>query len=461
MLQTEYEQNKPPNIIYILADDLGYGDLSCYGQEKFGTPHIDDLARRGIRFTHHYAGSTVCAPSRSVLMTGLHTGHTPIRGNREVLPEGQAPLPADARTLAECLKEAGYVTGAFGKWGLGFPGSEGDPLKQGFDRFYGYNCQRVAHHAYPAYLWDGDRKVNLPGNDWIRTSVYAPDLIQQEAMEFIRHNKDTTFFLYLPVILPHAELIVPWDSLNLDFRGAFPEEPFAGGPGAAYGPGMVTGQYCSQDQPRATFAGMVQRLDVYVGQISALLRDLGIEEETLVMFSSDNGPHREGGADPDFFDSSGGLRGIKRDLYEGGLRVPLVVSWPGTVEGGRVSGHISAFWDLLPTLGEVAGFDAGETDGLSFLPELLGKEQSEPDFLYWEFHEQGGKQAILQWPWKAVRLNVGEHADAPVELYNLSDDPGERTNLADAHPTTAEDMVRLLDQAHRPSAEFRFGRSVE
>ncbi len=454
-------QAGPPNIIYILADDLGYGDLGCYGQEKFTTPHLDQLAASGIRFTRHYAGSTVCAPSRSVLMTGLHTGHTPVRGNQEVRPEGQWPLADSVKTLAEWLKETGYVTGAFGKWGLGFPGSEGDPVNQGFDLFFGYNCQRYAHRYYPEYLWENQQKVFLPGNDWTTTGTYAPDVIQEKTLEFIRAHKDTSFFAYVPVTIPHAELIVPDDEWLANYVGKFPEEPYTGRPGADYGPDMVIGMYCSQAQPHATFAAMVTRLDHYVGEIVQTLEELGIAEHTLILFTSDNGPHEEGGANPGFFNSSGGLRGVKRDLYEGGIRVPFIVSWPGTIEQGRTSDHVSAFWDVLPTLGELAGFIPRANDGISFLPELLGKEQKEHDFLYWEFHERGGKQAILAGRWKAVRLGVGMDPHGPLELYDLETDPGEEHNVADAHPDLVEKFSRLMEEQRVPSLKFNFGRPAD
>jgi len=448
---------EPPNIIYILADDLGYGDLSCYGQEKFSTPHLDQLAREGIRFTRHYSGSTVCAPSRSVLMTGLHTGHTPIRGNREVKPEGQAPLPASVETMAELLKDAGYVTGAFGKWGLGFPGSEGDPVKQGFDYFFGYNCQRYAHRYYPTYLWENTEKYYLDGNDWAHTVTYAPDVIQEKTLEFIRENRDRNFFAYVPIVIPHAELIVPEDDIYSKYLGVFPEKPYVGRPGADYGPDMEIGMYCSQDHPHATFAAMVHRIDLYVGQIVSELEELGLAENTLVLFTSDNGPHREGGADPAFFGSSGGLRGVKRDLYEGGIRVPFLVSWPGTIEAGRTSDHISAFWDVLPTLADLCGFHIKETDGLSFLPELLGKEQEAHELLYWEFHEQGGKQALLKDEWKAVRLQVGKDPKGPLELYRLENDPLEENNVASAYPELVKEFSILMEKERRASESFNFG----
>jgi len=446
-----------PNFIYILADDLGYGDLSCYGQKRFATPHLDQLASAGIRFTRHYSGSTVCAPSRSVLMTGLHTGHTPVRGNQEVKPEGQWPLADSVITLAESLKEAGYVTGAFGKWGLGFPGSEGDPVNQGFDLFFGYNCQRYAHRYYPEYLWENEEKVMLPGNDWSSTETYAPDVIQEKTLEFIRNNRDTSFFAYLPIVIPHAELIVPEDEILQLYLGKYPEEPYVGRPGADYGPDMVIGMYCSQENPHATFAAMVHRIDLYVGQIVELLEELGIAENTLIMFTSDNGPHREGGADPEFFHSSAGLRGIKRDLYEGGVRVPMIAYWPGTIEEGRVSDHVSAFWDVFPTLSDLTGFEMQQSDGISFLPTLLGEEQPTHKFLYWEFHERGGKQAILSDPWKAVRLGVGKDPDGPLELYNLDEDPFEENNVADKHPELVEKFATMMKEERIPSAKFNFG----
>jgi len=390
-------------------------------------------------------------------MTGLHTGHTPIRGNREVRPEGQVPLPDSAITLAELLKEEGYVTGAFGKWGLGFPGSEGDPVNQGFDHFFGYNCQRYAHRYYPEYLWDNSEKFYLEGNDWSSTVTYAADLIQERTLDFIRKNRDTTFFAYVPVTIPHAELIVPDDSIIQEYLGKFPEIPYVGRPGADYGPEMEIGMYCSQPHPHATFAAMVQRLDSYVGQIMKTVEELGIAENTIIMFTSDNGPHEEGGADPGFFNSSGGLRGIKRDLYEGGIRVPFIVSWPGTIEGGRESDHISAFWDVVPTLAELTGFELDETDGISFLPELMGKQQSPHELLYWEFHERGGKQAVLKDGWKAIRLNVGDDPEGQLELYNLETDPAEKQNVADEHPELVTEFSRIMKDERVPSKEFNFG----
>jgi arylsulfatase A-like enzyme len=355
------------------------------------------------------------------------------------------------------MKEAGYVTGAFGKWGLGFPGSEGDPVRQGFDVFFGYNCQRYAHRYYPEYLWENQEKVFLPRNDWSATETYAPDLIQEKTLEFIRSHKDTSFFAYVPIVIPHAELIVPDDGIYRKYLGKFPEEAYVGRPGADYGPDMIIGMYCSQEHPHATFAAMVSRIDRYVGEIVRVLEEEGIAGNTLIMFTSDNGPHEEGGADPEFFHSSGGLRGVKRDLYEGGVRVPFIASWPGTIERGRVSDHVSAFWDVLPTFSDLAGFETPKCDGISFLPELLGEEQESHSLLYWEFHERGGKQAILSDPWKAVRLEVGQNPQGALELYNLVEDPKEEHNVADAYPELVEKFARMMEEERIPSAKFNFG----
>jgi arylsulfatase A-like enzyme len=360
-----------PNIVYILADDLGYGDLSCNGQKRFLTPNIDRLASEGMVFTQHYAGCTVCAPSRSSLMTGQTTGHTPIRGNKEWKPEGQWPMPAKTFTIAEMLKEAGFVTGAFGKWGLGYPGSEGDANMQGFDEFYGYNCQRLAHNYYPAHLWDNQHKVMLKGNEGDKFSEYAPDLIHQKALKFMELNKDKPFFLYYPNTIPHAELLLPERNLQ-EFRGKLlPEKSFKGAePGD---PGFRIGAYGTQPESHAAFAAMVTLLDKQVGDILDKLKELGLDKNTLVIFSSDNGPHLEGGADPDYFDSNGPLKGYKRDLYEGGIRVPMIARWPGKIEPATKTDLISAFWDVMPTLADLIGAEiTGNIDGISFLPTLLG-----------------------------------------------------------------------------------------
>lgn len=434
-----------PNIVYILLDDAGYGDLSCYGQKKFQTPHIDRLAAEGMRFTQHYSGSTVCAPTRSVLMTGLHTGHTPVRGNKEVQPVGQHPMPGSALTIAEHLKQAGYATGAFGKWGLGFPGSEGDPLAQGFDRFYGYNCQRKAHTYYPPEIQDNDRRVP------VGEGVYAHDLIMDQAFAWLRSRKGRPFFCYLPVTIPHAALHVPEEDAA-PFRKRFSEFE------------DVIGRYSGPNirNPPAMFAGMMTRLDRQIGELMALLMELNLDGNTIVMLSSDNGPHREGGHRPEFFNSNGGLTGFKRDLTEGGIRAPLIVRWPGRVRAGTTSDLMSAHWDVFPTLCDVAGIEIPEQlDGISFLPTLLnqGSKQQKHDFLYWEFHERGGKRAVRFGEggrWKAIQINLNKPKPSDISLYDLNADPTEKDDLASEEPGMIERARQLFDEAHRTNPVWKF-----
>ncbi len=460
-----------PNIIYILADDLGYGDLGSYGQENIRTPNLDRMASEGIRFTNHYAGSTVCAPSRAVLMTGLHTGHAPIRGNREIMPIGQYPLQYGTVTFPKILQEAGYTTGGFGKWGLGYPGSEGQPTLQGFDRFFGFMCQRRSHFFYPEFLFNDVcgmpvERVYLEGNRVedastenfqrpgsgppIERGQYSQDVITEEALLFIEENRDNPFFLYVPSQIPHASLTVPGDdlALYLDENGEsiFDEDtshPF--------------GAYTVQSMPKAAYAAMVTRLDRYVGQILEKLEELGIADNTLVMFTSDNGSYTEGGYHYSMHDSNAPLRGGKRDLYEGGIRVPLIAWWPGKIEPGTVSDHISAFEDMMPTFSELAGMRVPPNiDGVSMVPALMGdaENQQQKEYLYWEFHAQGGKQAVRKGPWKAVRLGVMENRDAPIELYNLEEDISEQNNVATQYPDIVEEMDRIMREAHVPSELF-------
>jgi arylsulfatase A-like enzyme len=437
--------DKRPNVVFIVADDLGYGDLSCYGQEKFQTPNIDRLALNGMRFTQFYSGATVSAPSRCNLVTGMHTGHAAIRGNQEVQPEGQWPLPAGTRTIFSMFKEAGYATGAFGKWGLGFPGSEGAPENQGVDVFFGYNCQRLAHNYYPAYLWHNDQKVELPENDNGAFGVYSQDLIQEHTLRFIENHKDKPFFLYVPCILPHAELLVPEDSIIRKFRGLYPETPFNG---MDDGPNFRTGGYCSQAEPKATFAAMVYRLDVYVGQIIEKLKEEGLYENTLIFLTSDNGPHREGGADPDFFNSNGIFRGYKRDLYEGGIRVPMIVSWHGRVTSGTESDLAATFWDMMPTFSEIIGTNEKPGDGLSILPTLTGQGiQKQHAYLYFEFLEQGGKQAVRKGNWKLIHLDV-QREESRYELYNIAADPSEVHNVIALYPAIASELKTIMANEH-------------
>jgi arylsulfatase A-like enzyme len=455
--QVQHSEEEPvqPNIIYILADDLGYGDLSCNGQTKFQTPNIDRLAAQGMLFTQHYSGATVCAPSRSALMTGLHTGHTPIRGNKGVPPEGQYPLADSVVTLPEILQQAGYKTGAFGKWGLGPVASEGDPNNQGFDQFYGYNCQSLAHNYYPRHLWHNQNKVLLDENAGKNKEIYAPDLIQQQVISFMESNQQGPFFLYYANVIPHAELIAPEPYME-KFRGMFdPEKAYQG---YDDGPKYRLGPYESQPESHAAFAAMVTYLDDCVGQILSKLEELNLTENTIIMFTSDNGPHLEGGADPDYFDSNGIYRGYKRDLYEGGIRVPMIVQWPGTVGAGTTSDHISAFWDVLPTLADLSGADQLKgIDGLSFAPTLLGQgKQLEHDYLYWEFHEKGGRRAVRKDQWKLVQYQVGNPDETTTELFNLDSDPGETTNLAEDQPEIYRDLYQKMLDARTTNPVFQF-----
>ncbi len=446
------------NIIFILADDLGYGDLSFLGQQYIETSNIDRLAKEGMFFTNHYSGATVCAPSRSSFLTGLHTGHTPIRGNSEVQPEGQYPMPDSVATVAKVLEDAGYKTGAFGKWGLGFIGTSGDPNQQGFEQFYGYNCQRYAHRYYPAHLWHNSEKIVLEGNGWKEKTVYAPDEIQEKTISFIENNKDNPFFLFMPIVMPHAELAAPEDEIIQKYRTKFGDEkPYIAGKNADYGPDMNIPAYQSHPTPHAAFAAMVERMDVYVGEVLAKLDELGLTENTLIIFASDNGAHQEGGADPDFFDSNGQFRGHKRDLYEGGVRTPMIAWWPGTIEAGSQTDHISAFWDLFPTFAEVAGSKApAYIDGISFLPELLGeKDQKQHEYLYWEFHEQGGKQAVRQGKWKAIKLQVFGSDQPTIELYDLSLDIGEENNIASKNPEKVAELEVLMNSSHTTNPVFK------
>ena len=448
------QEVKTPNVIFILADDLGYGDLGCTGQTHFETPEIDALAASGVMFTQHYAGCSVSAPSRSSLVTGLHSGHSPIRGNKEIMPEGQYPLPAGTFNVFRMMKNQGYATGVFGKWGLGYPGSEGRPSAQGVDEFFGYNCQRMAHTYYPEYLWHNDEKFLLEGNAGENASDYAQYLIHDRSLDFIRENADKPFFLMITAVLPHAELRIP-EKEKEQFKGKFQPEKVYGGcvPGSA---GNKAGDYARQEECHEAFAAMVSLLDRQVGDVRRLLDSLGIADNTLVIFTSDNGPHSEGGADPEYFRSSGGFRGIKRDLYEGGIRVPFIASWPGVIEEGVSNGHISAFWDFLPTMAELSGADVPVcTDGISYLPSLTGRgRQTEHEYLYWEFHESGGRQAVRQGDWKYVVYNVKENPVA--ELYNLAADPAETVNLVSEHPDIVKRMHDLLSSARTESDVFKF-----
>ena len=413
-----------------MADDLGYGDLSCYGQKKFTTPNIDKLAKEGLRFTQYYSGSTVCAPSRCALMTGFHMGHAYIRGNKGGKDAGLRP---EDTTIAEVLKNSGYATGMFGKWGLGGVDSTGAPEKKGFDEFFGYLSQVHAHEYYTDYLYRNSEKIHYD------KPPYRHDVIFENALNFVRKHKAQPFFLYLPVTIPHAGLQVPEDSLQ-EFRGKFPETPWGkGGSG-----------YARQEKPHAAFAAMITRLDRDVGRLSSLLKELGIDDNTVIFFTSDNGPHHEGGGDPEFFNSSGGLRGIKRDLYEGGIRMPMIVRWPGKIKAGKTTDHIAAHWDFPATACDIAGIPLRKSnDGISMLPTLLGKRQKQHDYMYWEFFEGGFKQAVRLDDWKAVK------SGGRLELFNLKNDLSEKNDVALKNPKIVATMEQILKEARTDSAIWK------
>ena len=480
------QKSKRPNIIFILADDLGYGELGCYGQELIETPHIDALATSGMRFTQHYSGSPVCAPSRCVLLSGKHTGHAYIRGNHEWRErgevwdyhamiadstlEGQYPLPANTTNIASLLQEAGYRTGMIGKWGLGAPHTDGIPTRQGFDFFCGYNCQRQAHTYYPVHLWLNEERLYL-GNDTVAPharleagqdpldpdsyapytlATYAPDVMFKEMKQFIEDKSNDPFFFYWASPIPHMALQAPQRWVDYYVEKFGDEEPYKGENG-----------YFPSRYPRATYAAMVSYLDERVGELVQTLKEQGLYENTLIIFSSDNGPTFNGGTDSPWFNSGGPFlseRGWgKAYLHEGGIRVPMVASWPGKIAPGTSSEHISAFWDLLPTLCEAAGVEPpADVDGISYLSELLGTgKQEQHPYLYWEFPSYGGQQAVRMGEWKAIRKNILE-GDLDIELYNLEDDIQEQLNVASEYPGVIQEIEQILEQAHVSSQLERF-----
>jgi arylsulfatase A-like enzyme len=429
-----------PNIIFILADDLGYGDLSCYGQKNFTTPQLDRLAAEGMRFTQHYCGSTVCAPSRACLLAGQHTGHVYQRANGNL---AFRPDPQDL-CIARLLKDAGYQTAMIGKSGLSCrTANQHHPNEKGFDHFFGFLSHSAAHRQFPKSLIRDGKCVRYADNQGKEGAEYAGDLFLADTLAYIdEHAGGEPFFLHLSFTQPHADLAVPakWRD---PFVGKFEETPFQGGAGAE--------GYRAESHPKATFAGMVTHLDDAVGQVLAKLREKGIAQNTLVLFANDNGAMSEGGWSREYFNSSGPLRGGKRDMYEGGIRTPLIAWWPGRIAAGATSDHVSAFWDFVPTACELAGAEApADTDGLSYLPTLLGRaaEQRRHDYLYWEFYEQGGKQAVRRGSWKAVRLNALDPEKAVVELYDLDHDRGEKDNVAAAHPDIVSQLTALMREAH-------------
>lgn len=458
-------KKQQPNIIYIYADDLGYGELGCYGQQKIKTPNLDRIAKEGMRFTQHYTGTPVCAPARCMLMTGKHGGHSYIRGNYELggfedsTEGGQMPLPEGTFTIAKLLKQAGYVTGAIGKWGLGMANTTGDPNRQGFDYFYGYLDQKQAHNFYPTHLWENGKWDTLdnpfiyvhrpiPKNspdtafDYYKGKDYSLTKMAEKTLHFIRQHKNEPFFLYLPYTGPHVSLQAPDEAVK-EYIGLFDEKPYYGEHG-----------YAPAKYPLSTYAAMITYMDAQVGKIMALLKELKLDDNTIVMFSSDNGAtFNTGGVNTEFFNSVGGLRGRKQDLYEGGIREPFIARWPGKIPAGKISGLISVQVDMMATLSDITGVKAPENDGISFLPTLLGKEeqQKKHTYLYFEFPEKGGQVAIRMGRWKGVKSNMKKNKHAPWELYDLAMDEKETTDIASQHPELVQQFERILQKEHQPS----------
>lgn len=487
----EDDQPEKPNIIYILADDLGYGELGAYGQEKIETPNIDALAEAGIKFTDHYSGAPVCAPARYMLMTGKHPGHAYIRSNHEwgergdvwsyekmaanPMLEGQFPIPGSTVTIGKLLQGAGYKTGAIGKWGLGAPSTEGVPTNQGFDFFFGYNGQRQAHTYYPIYLWRNNTRVALrnqlvPPHQDLPDSAdphdpesyalfhdqpdYSADLMHDEAIRFIERNQSEPFFLYLPTPIPHVSLQAPEKWIHY-YRNKFgKEEPY------------TQGSYVPVQYPKATYAAMISYMDEKIGEIVQKLKDLDLYENTLIIFSSDNGPTNVGGVDPDYFVSAGPFPNsmndearIKGHVYEGGIRVPMIAAWEGVIPAGSTTDHVSAFWDVLPTLCEIADVASpNDIDGISFLPVLKGDKENQKnhEFLYWEFPSYGGQQAVRMGNWKGIRKNIISNGNLEIELYNLDNDIREESNVADQYPEIVNKIREIMKEEHTVPELSRF-----
>lgn len=454
-----------PNIIYIYADDLGFGELGCYGQQKIKTPNLDKIAKEGMRFTQHYTAAPVCAPARCMLMTGKHSGHSYIRGNYELggfedsTEGGQMPLPEGTFTIAKLMKQAGYTTAAIGKWGLGMNNNTGDPNKQGFDYFYGYLDQKQAHNFYPTHLWENGKWDTLrnsfiyvhrpiPKNssdaafDYYKGKDYSVTKMAEKTLGFIRENKSKPFFLYLPYTGPHVSLQAPDEAVK-EYIGKFEEQPYFGEKG-----------YAPTKYPLSTYAAMITYMDKQIGKIMALLKELNLDENTIVMFSSDNGTTFDvGGVNGEFFNSVGGLRGRKQDLYEGGIREPFIARWPGKISAGKTTSLISAQFDLMATLSDVTGVKAWHNDGISFLPTLLGKDkqQKKHEYLYFEFPEKGGQAAIRMGNWKGVKSNMKKDKNSQWEIYDLSTDEKETTDVSAQHPDLIEKFEKILKTEHQSS----------
>ncbi len=454
-----------PNIIFIYADDLGVGEIGVYGQQKIRTPHLDRLAKEGVKFNQFYTGTPVCAPARCMLMTGRHGGHSYIRGNYELggfpdsLEGGQMPLPEGTLTVARMLKQAGYATGAIGKWGLGMHYSTGSPNRQGFDYFYGYLDQKQAHNFYPTHLWEnsGRDTLNNPpidvhkridpataadGDfDYFKGKEYAVDAMTGKAVDFIRKHRKAPFFLYLPYTIPHVSLQAP-DAAVKQYIGQFPEKPYYG-----------QQSYAAAKYPLSTYAAMITYLDAQVGIIMELVKKLGLDGNTVIMFSSDNGATFNGGVDAKFFNSVSGLRGLKMDLYEGGIREPFIARWPGKIPANTQSDLVAVQYDMMATFAAIAGIPAPENDGISLLPEMTGNRgsQAKRSYLYFEYPEKGGQLAIRMGKWKAVKTGLKQNRHKPWELYDLSADPSESKDIASQHPDLLRQLDEIVKKEHRPA----------
>lgn len=458
-------QTSKPNIIYIYADDLGYGELGCYGQQKIKTPRLDQLAKEGMRFTRHYSSAPVCAPSRCMLLTGKHPGHSYIRGNYELggfadsLEGGQMPLPENTVTIAHLLKNKGYTTGLVGKWGLGMHYTSGNPNAQGFDYFYGYLCQKQAHNYYPTHLWENGkwdtlnnpvisvhRKTDRPAStdeeyNYYKGNEYAPDKMTEKAIAYIDKNKHNPFYLYLSYPMPHLSLQVPDGALK-EYLGKFDESPY-----------NTSGSYAMHKYPLSAYAAMITYLDTQVGIVLDKIIAAGLEENTIILFSSDNGTTFSKGVDAKYFNSTAGLRGLKMDLYEGGIRVPFIAKWKGKIKAGSTSDHVSVQYDLMATLNELIRLKAPANDGISYLPTLLGKtnQQKKKEYTYFEYPENGGQLAIHLNDWKAVKTNIKTDKKAAWQVYNLKDDPYETKDVAADHPELKTRFDQIVLKEHRNS----------
>lgn len=439
------EKVEKPNIIYILADDLGYGDLGCYGQKVIQTPRLDEMAANGLKFTQHYSGSTVCGPSRSCLLTGLHTGHSYVRGNGTVTVRAN---PHDM-IFPVALKKVGYSTAMIGKSGLACNSDDGAiPNAKGFDEFFGFTSHTQAHWYYPTYLWDNGKEVKYPNNTLHEGDNYSSDRVMDRALKYIEDQKDGPFFLHLAFQIPHASLRAK-EEWKAKYRPILKEELL---------PPKKHPHYSYEREPKTTFAAMISYMDDNVGRVVDKLKELGLDKNTLIMFASDNGAMQEGGHKRDSFNSNGELRGGKRDMYEGGVRTPCIAYWPGKIEAGRVTNHLSAFWDISPTVRELAGAEPQKgTDGLSMVPTLLGKgTQKKHKNLYWEFYERGGKRAIRQDKWKLIYFQTNTETNPKCELYDLSKDPGEENDVSKKYPEVIAELTKEMNAQHTFSEHEKF-----